>query len=46
VQSRVNEGKARFQLRLHPKGPSDGDSLADYISCSAGAVVMKITYQP
>jgi hypothetical protein len=46
VQSRVNEGKARFQIRLHPKGPSDADGQVDSISCSAGAVVLKISYQP
>ena len=46
VQSRVNEGKARFQIRLHPKGPSDADAVADTMSCSPGAVVLKIGYQP
>ncbi len=46
VQSRVNENKARFQIRLHPKGPSDADATADYISCSAGSVVLKISYLP
>jgi hypothetical protein len=46
VQSRVNEGKARFQIRLHPKGTSDADAEADYISCSAGSVILKITYLP
>jgi hypothetical protein len=46
VQSRVNEGRARFQVRLHPKGPSDADAQADYMSCSAGSVILKITYVP
>jgi hypothetical protein len=46
VQTRVNEGKARFQIRLHPKGPSDADSQADYMSCSPGSVILKITYLP
>ncbi len=43
VQSRINEGRARFQIRLHPKGPSDADSQADTMTCSAGSVVLKIT---
>lgn len=46
VQSRVTENKARFQIRLHPAGPSDGDGQADYISCNAGAVTLTISYQP
>jgi hypothetical protein len=46
VQARVTEGKARFQVRLHPKGPSDADGQADYMSCSAGSVILKITYLP
>jgi len=46
VQARVNESKARFQVRLHPKGPSDADGAADYVSCSAGSVVLKISYVP
>jgi hypothetical protein len=44
VQVRVNESRSRFQIRLHPAGPSNGDGLADYISC--GAPVLSITYQP
>ena len=46
VQSRVTEGKARFQIRLHPAGPTNGDGQADYISCNAGSVTLKIAYQP
>jgi hypothetical protein len=46
VQNRVNEGKARFQIRLHPAGPSDGDNLADYMSCGSGVPTLTITYQP
>jgi hypothetical protein len=46
VQTRVTEGKSRFQIRLHPAGPSDGDSQADYITCSATGPKLTITYQP
>jgi hypothetical protein len=46
VQARVTEGKARFQIRLHPAGPSDNDSQADYITCSAGSVTLTIVYNP
>lgn len=47
VQNRVSEGKARFQIRLHPAaGSSDGDGQADYISCNAGSVTLTIVYQP
>jgi hypothetical protein len=46
VQARVNEGKARFQIRLHPKGPTDSDAIADYVSCSPGSVILKINYVP
>jgi hypothetical protein len=46
VQARVTEGKSRFQIRLHPAGPSDGDGQADYISCNAGSVTLTITYNP
>lgn len=44
VQTRVNESSSRFQIRLHPAGPSNGDSLADYMTC--GAPVLSITYNP
>jgi hypothetical protein len=44
VQTRVNASSSRFQIRLHPAGPSNGDNLADYISC--GAPTLNITYQP
>ena len=46
VQTRVTEGKSRFQIRLHPTGPSDADGQADYMSCSASGPVLTITYQP
>ncbi len=46
VQARVTEGKSRFQIRLHPAGPSDGDNQADYMSCNAGSVTLTITYNP
>jgi hypothetical protein len=46
VQTRVTEGKARFQVRLHPAGPTDGDGQADYITCNAGSVTLTIVYQP
>jgi hypothetical protein len=44
VQTRVNESRSRFQIRLHPAGPSNGDNLADYMTC--GAPVLNITYNP
>ena len=46
VQTRVTEGKSRFQIRLHPKGPSDADAQADYMTCSASGPKLSITYQP
>lgn len=46
VQTRISEGKSRFQIRLHPAGPSDMDGQADYISCNAGSVTLTITYNP
>jgi hypothetical protein len=46
VQTRATEGKARFQIRLHPSGPSDNDGAADYMSCSSNSVTLTITYQP
>jgi hypothetical protein len=46
VQARVTEGKARFQIRLHPAGPSDNDGQADYITCNAGSVTLTIVYNP
>jgi len=46
LQTRTTEGKARFQIRLHPSGPSDGDGTADYMSCNANLVTLTITYQP
>jgi len=46
VQTRVTEGKSRFQIRLHPAGPSDADGQADYISCGATEPKLTITYQP
>jgi hypothetical protein len=47
VQTRVTEGKSRFQIRLHPSsGNSDNDGQADYITCSASGPKLSITYQP
>jgi len=46
VQSRVTEGKSRFQIRLHPSGASDGDGQADYVTCSSTTPKLSITYQP
>lgn len=46
VQNRASESKARFQIRLHPAGPSDMDGQADYLTCNAGSVTLTITYQP
>jgi hypothetical protein len=46
VQTRITEGKSRFQIRLHPKGPSDADAQADYMTCSASGPKLSITYQP
>lgn len=46
VQTRATEGRARFQIRLHPAGPSDLDGQADYITCNPGSVTLTIQYQP
>jgi hypothetical protein len=46
VQTRVTEGKSRFQIRLHPAGPSDADGQADYITCGASGPKLTVTYQP
>jgi hypothetical protein len=46
VQARATEGKARFQIRLHPAGPTDNDGSADYMSCNASSVTLTISYQP
>lgn len=46
LQTRINEGKNRFQIRLHPAGPSDGDGQADYMTCSAGSVTLTVVYLP
>ncbi len=46
VQTRATEGKSRFQIRLHPAGPSDADGQADYITCSASGPKLTVTYQP
>jgi hypothetical protein len=46
VQSRVTEGKSRYQIRLHPAGASDADGQADYITCGANGPKLTITYQP
>ena len=46
VQTRATEGRARFQIRLHPAGPSDLDGQADYLTCNPGSVTLTIQYQP
>jgi len=46
VQTRVTEGKSRFQIRLHPSGASDADGQADYMTCSSTVPKLSITYQP
>ncbi len=47
VQTRVTEGKSRFQIRLHPAaGNSDGDGQSDYVLCGATSPKLTITYQP
>lgn len=47
VQSRVNQSKSRFQIRLHPNyGNSNGNNLADYMSCGSGNPKLNIIYQP
>ena len=47
LQTRVTEGKSRFQIRLHPSaGSSDGDGQSDYILCGATAPKLTINYQP
>jgi hypothetical protein len=46
LQTRTTEGKARFQIRLHPSGPTDNDGAADYMSCNANSVTLTISYQP
>ncbi len=46
VQTRVNEGQSRFQIRLHPAGPTDNDAQADYVTCGAGTPKLMITYHP
>ena len=46
LQTRATEGKSRFQIRLHPAGPSDTDGQADYITCGASGPKLTITYQP
>jgi len=46
VQARATEGKSRYQIRLHPAGPSDADGQADYITCSSSGPKLTITYQP
>jgi hypothetical protein len=46
LQARTTEGKARFQIRIHPNGPTDNDGTADYVSCNAGSVTLTIVYKP
>ncbi len=46
VQTRVNQRKTRFQIRLHPaNSKTNGDKKNDYISCASGVPKLKITYQ-
>lgn len=45
VISRVSQGKTRFQIRLHPYGPTDNDGQSDYLSCGTGVPKLGITYQ-
>lgn len=46
VQARATEGKSRYQIRLHPAGPSDADGQGDYLTCSSSGPKLTITYQP
>lgn len=46
LQTRITEGKNRFQIRLHPAGPSDADGQADYLTCNAGSVTLTVSYFP
>jgi hypothetical protein len=46
LQARTTEGKARFQIRIHPNGPTDNDGTADYVSCNSGSVTLTIVYKP
>jgi hypothetical protein len=47
LQTRVTEGKNRFQIRLYPDaGSSDGDGQSDYVLCGATSPKLTITYQP
>lgn len=41
VQTRANQNKDRFQIRVHPSGPTDGDNASDYLLCGSG--VPKLT---
>ena len=47
VQTRVTEGKSRFQIRLHPAaGNSNNNGIADYLTCGSTNPKLTITYQP
>jgi hypothetical protein len=45
LQTRTNEGRARFQIRLHSAAGSNRDGQADLMSCSPGQVVLRVSYQ-
>ncbi len=44
VAADVADGDPYFQIRMHPKRPTDNDGQADYIMC--GNAVLTVTYQP
>lgn len=47
VQTRVNQSKTRFQIRLHSNyATSNGNNKSDYMSCGSGVPKLNITYQP
>lgn len=45
IQARTNEGRARFQIRLHSAAGSNRDGQADFMSCNPGQVVLRVSYQ-
>jgi len=44
VAADVADGDPYFQIRMHPKKPTDNDGQADYVMC--GNAVLTVTYQP
>lgn len=44
VAADVADGDPYFQIRMHPKRPTDNDGQADYMMC--GNAVLHVTYQP